>query len=439
MPRLKLIIFTRLPEPGTVKTRLIPALGEKGAAQAHREMTAQTLGVARALFAKNIRCIEVCVAGGDDSALSGWLGNDLKYTRQTGRDLGERMAAAFQRNFQAGYHRIVLVGTDCPQLGLIHLEKAFSLLKNHDMVIGPARDGGYYLLGLRRMVPDLFQTIAWGTDTVFSQTQQSAQKAGLNVAELDCLVDVDTPEDLPVYENVRRGFLSVVIPALNEGSNIQATLEHVGKSDDIEVIVADGGSRDRTVSLAKSWGARIVSAKPNRGLQQNRGAEAAQGNILLFLHADTRLPSDYAQRIRESLADPQIQGGYFRLKFFPSSRRLRLKEKMIAFRAQTFGHPYGDQAYFVRAAVFRHMGGFTEIPLMEDVEFIRRLRRLGRLVYIKTPVKTSARRFLRYGQLRATLRNKLTFLGFRFGVSPERLAKFYYKGSSQDENSAGLK
>ena len=349
-----------------------------GAAQAHREMTAQTLRVARALFVKKYpKRIEVCVAGDEHSVLPAWLGNDLVYTRQTGLDLGERMAAAFQRNFLAGSDRIVLVGTDCPQLGLVHLEKAFSLLKNHDMVIGPAQDGGYYLLGLRRMVPDLFQNITWGTDLVFSQTMHSAQKAGLNIAELDVLVDVDTPDDLPVYENVRKGFLSVVIPALNEESNIQATLQQVGKSDDIEVIVADGGSRDKTVSIANDWGAKIVSAEPNRGLQQNRGAEAAQGDILLFLHADTILPPDYAQHIREALADPRVQGGYFRLTFFPSSRRLRFKEKMISFRFRTFGLPYGDQAYFVRAAVFRHMGGFAEIPLMEDVEFIRRLTPSG--------------------------------------------------------------
>ena len=435
-PRPRLIIFTRTPEPGKAKTRLIPALGEEGAAEAHRDMTTQTLALARACFGKNNRAIEVCVAGENPSSLQGWLGDDLAYTQQSGRDLGERMAEAFQRNFSAGHTFIVLLGTDCPQLSLVHLRKAFASLKDHDMAIGPSRDGGYYLLGLRRMVPAIFRSIEWGTEHVYAQTLRAAQNESLAVAVLDQLRDVDTPEDLPMYENVRKGFLSVVIPVLNEEGEIAETLLHVGHVESSEVIVVDGGSRDKTAAIARSWGAKIVSSRSNRGLQLNRGAEAAQGDILLFLHADTHLPPDYAVRIRRSLSDPRVQGGYFRLKFFPSSRRLRVKEKMIAIRSRGFGIPYGDQAYFVRAAVFRHMDGFPEIPLMEDVEFFRNLKKLGKLVYITSPVLTSARRFLRYGQLRATFRNKLTYLGYRLGVSPERLAAFYYAKSRKQKRSS---
>jgi rSAM/selenodomain-associated transferase 2 len=261
----------------------------------------------------------------------------------------------------------------------------------------------------------------------------------LNVVELDPLADVDSPEDLPLYENVVNRFLSIVIPTLNEETEITETLKHVGAPDFSEVIVADGGSRDRTVALARKWGAQVVSSPAGRGLQLNRGAEQAQGDILLFLHADTRLPPGYASLIREALDDPCILGGYFSLLFFPSTRRLRIKAWMISLRTRCFGLAYGDQAYFVRASVFRHLTGFPEIPLMEDLEFIRKLRRLGQLAFIRSPVSTSARRFLRHGQLWATLQNKVTYFAYFLGVSPERLEKFYYRKNPQVQKDRGAK
>ena len=163
----------------------------------------------------------------------------------------------------------------------------------------------------------------------------------------------------------------------------------------------------------------------------NSGAETAAGDILLFMHADTLPPRDYVQLIRAAMEDLEVLGGYFRLNFQPSTPYLRFKEKKVSFRTKNFKMPFGDQAYFIRAPIFCEMGGFQEIPLMEDVEFIRRLRTMGKLVYLQAPVVTSSRHFQRRGTLRASIVNKIVYYGYFLGVSPNRLARLYSRHSKQ--------
>jgi rSAM/selenodomain-associated transferase 2/rSAM/selenodomain-associated transferase 1 len=427
MDRQRLIIFTRYPVPGRTKTRLIPALGREGAAELHRRMTEHTLWVARGGGFAKPGCLEVCYSGGDLLSMRNWLGDPWGYRPQSGGDLGERMAHAFQAGFAAGKRRIVLIGTDCPGLSSAHLRLAFLSLRNHDVVLGPSHDGGYYLLGLRRMVEGLFSGIAWGGRQVYAQTLKKARAAGLLIRVLNPLSDVDHPEDLDFWYRAERSALSVVIPTHNEEDHIGETLSHLDCGAEKEVIVVDGGSRDRTAETAEKSGARVMVSPSGRGIQMNAGARSARGDVLLFVHADSLMPPGYGSLIRTALRDPQVVGGYFRMRFFPSTFFLRYLELTVDLRTRIFRLPYGDQGYFVRASVFALSGGFAEIPLMEDVEFIKRLRRLGRLAYIQSPVKTSARRFERLGAMRALLRNRLTFLGYKLGVSPERLARWYYK------------
>ena len=163
----------------------------------------------------------------------------------------------------------------------------------------------------------------------------------------------------------------------------------------------------------------------------NVGARKASGDILLFLHADTRLPQDFAQLIRQQMANPNVPGGSFALRFHPSSLLLDIDEKGIAFRTRFLRKPFGDQAIFVRASLFHLMDGYADIPLMEDVEFVRRLNKRGRMVFIREPVITSSRRYIKHGGARVIFRNKITKLGFALGVSPERLARFYYKSHKE--------
>ena len=427
MGRRRLIIFTRYPEPGQVKTRLIPALGEEGAASLQKKMTEHSVAWAASLSERMPNFLEIRYEGKDQNLMAEWLGSGYSYETQGDGDLGERMARAFEENFQKKIKQIVLVGTDCPQMSAFHVKSAFDALKTHDLVLGPTEDGGYCLIGLKQMVPELFVSLAWGTETVFQSTLEKAKNAGLSVKCLVPMRDVDIPEDLTVWEKVSNQYLSIVIPTFNEEEHLRQTLEKVGRIPHGEVIVVDGGSRDSTAEIAEEWGAKVIQSKPNRGRQMNLGAREASGDMLLFLHADTLLPENYSEFIQEALVDPKVAGGAFAWKVEPSTPFLRYLERNVAWRTKIFRMPYGDQAYFVRASLFREMGGYADIPLMEDVEFIRRLRKVGKLAYIPQPVVTSPRRYQKRGPVRTALRNKLTLFGYYLKIPPDRLAKFYYK------------
>lgn len=191
-----LIIFTRYPKPGKTKTRLIPALGAEGAATLQRQMTEHTLAQAKELRGERLVSVEVYFVGGNQQLMQSWLGTSVIYRQQSEGDLGKRMAIAFQTASEAGYQRVVIIGTDCPDLNAQLMVKAFQSLEQHDLVLGPAQDGGYYLIGGRRLIPELFIGISWSTAEVLQQTISIAQKLKLAVTFLPMLSDVDRPEDL---------------------------------------------------------------------------------------------------------------------------------------------------------------------------------------------------------------------------------------------------
>ncbi|MBD2014675.1 TIGR04282 family arsenosugar biosynthesis glycosyltransferase [Microcoleus sp. FACHB-53] len=195
-----LIIFTRYPEPGNTKTRLIPVLGAEGAATLQRQMTEHKLAEVNQLLTFYPLSVEVHFAGGNEQLMQEWLGSSLVYRRQSEGDIGDRMASAFQLSFAAGMTAGVLIGSDCPDLNAPLMAEAFQLLRQHDLVLGPALDGGYYLIGLRRLIPELFTGIPWSTAEVLQQTITIAKRLGLAVAKLPLLSDVDRPEDLSVWK-----------------------------------------------------------------------------------------------------------------------------------------------------------------------------------------------------------------------------------------------
>lgn len=217
-PTEHLIVFTRYPEVGKTKTRLIPALGAEGAAALQRQMTEFTLKqieeladlyksnlMGRSSFPLSIPssvelAVEIRFAGGDRTLMQDWLGSRWSYQPQAAGDLGERMQQAFQSAFERGSRQVVTIGIDCPELDAPRLAQAFQALQGHDLVLGPATDGGYYLIGLRRLIPELFSGIAWGSDQVFRQTIAIAETKGVAIARLAPLTDVDRPEDLAVWE-----------------------------------------------------------------------------------------------------------------------------------------------------------------------------------------------------------------------------------------------
>lgn len=200
----RLIIFTRYPEPGLTKTRMIPALGTQGAANLQRQMTEYTLSKVRELQSCHSIAVEVHFDSGNQQLMQDWLGSDIIYQPQGQGDLGDRMARSLSFALQSGTERVVIIGTDCPGLDAQLMAQAFHQLHCHDLVLGPAIDGGYYLLGLRYFIPELFSGINWGTAEVLQQTVDIAKKLDLSVAYLPQLADVDRPEDLPVWEQVHK-------------------------------------------------------------------------------------------------------------------------------------------------------------------------------------------------------------------------------------------
>jgi uncharacterized protein len=192
----QLIIFTRYPEPGNAKTRLIPALGAEGAADLHRRMTEHTIVQARLLQKHRPISIVVHFTGGSSNQMQHWLGHDLQYHPQHSGDLGDRLIYAFQLAFDQGATNVMVIGTDCPDVTAKLLANGFEKSKAHSLVIGSASDGGYYLIGLQKLIPDLFLNIAWSTNVVLTQTLKIAKHLQLEVAYLPMLNDIDRPEDL---------------------------------------------------------------------------------------------------------------------------------------------------------------------------------------------------------------------------------------------------
>ncbi|NES17420.1 MAG: glycosyltransferase [Symploca sp. SIO3E6] len=198
----RLIVFTRYPEPGKTKTRMMPVLGAEGAARLQRQLTENTLSQVKELAASRPLSTEVHFTGGTEQLMQAWLGADWNYRLQAEGDLGQRMASAFAASFAVGMTRVVTIGIDCPDLKASLIEQAFEALKQHDLVLGPAEDGGYYLIGLQRMVGDLFVGINWGTSQVRQQTVEIAEQLDLKVAFLPLLNDIDRPEDLSGILNI---------------------------------------------------------------------------------------------------------------------------------------------------------------------------------------------------------------------------------------------
>jgi len=218
--------------------------------------------------------------------------------------------------------------------------------------------------------------------------------------------------------------LSVVIPTFGEAALIGEAVAAAGRIGD-EVIVADGGSGDDTVALARRAGAWVVSAPKGRGVQLHAGAEAARGEVLLFLHADVRLPPEARGAIAQALSDDRVAGGNFRLRFEPATPAARFFSLANDLRRRLLRIYYGDSALFLRREAYRRLGGFRPLPIFEDYELVRRLERLGATAYVRTvSAVASSRRFARR-PLRTLLLWTLLQTLYSAGVPAARLAPLY--------------
>lgn len=223
--------------------------------------------------------------------------------------------------------------------------------------------------------------------------------------------------------------ISVIIPVFCEQAGINETIEAVRRlpgGEAAEIIVVDGGPGGETLAAVRDKAVRKVLSAKGRGGQINRGAAIAGGDLLLFLHADTLLPPAAFERIAEAMREEGCVGGAFDLHIDSPGAGFRAIETMANFRSRLTRIPYGDQAIFLRAAAFRTLGGFSEIPIMEDVDLMRRIKRKGWPIFIfRELVTTSARRWKKEGLIFGTLRNWTLITLYLCGVAPERLARFY--------------
>lgn len=425
-PRQKLIVFTRIPEVGRNKTRLIPALGAEGASAFHERLARHAIGRASGFAVCHPGTeLEIRVTGGSTVDGRAWLGGG-EWKIQSDGDLGERLNVAVEEAFESGDDRLVLLGTDCPRLDETRLGEAFDALNRSDVVIGPALDGGYYLIGLKKSEPELFKGILWGGPEVFAQTMERVSKCGLSSTVLGELSDVDMPEDIAEGERalLEGSRVSVIVPTLNEAELLAGTLDRVNGGSPWEVLVADGGSSDETRDIASRMGARVVEGACGRAAQMNLAAASATGEYLFFLHADTVPPEGYQELLIRTLNRPRVAGGAFGLGIDCEIGAAGLIEKLVDLRCRWFGPPYGDQGLFVRRALFDRVGGFPEIRIMEDFRMVGRLKRLGMVVVAREQVRSSGRRWRSGGLIRTFLKHQLMLLAHHIGVPPNVISKF---------------
>jgi rSAM/selenodomain-associated transferase 2/rSAM/selenodomain-associated transferase 1 len=454
--RPAVLIMAKAPRPGAVKTRLQPMLGPDGCAALAGQLIRHAVSVATAAGK-----MAVFLAVGPPDALdeiASLIPAGVRLLRQRGADLGERLANAASDVFEAGHRPVIVIGTDAPALTPGQLARAFrELAHGRDVVFGPARDGGYYLVGLNRPAPELFALDPglWGGNQVLTASLTAARQARLDAGLLPALADLDTPADaealladplLPAAiadalrrrpaqrktpgrkETLRPLQVSIVVPVLNEAAVVSAALERLRRDfPGCELVVADGGSADGTAELAAPL-ARVVRSEPGRAAQMNAGARHAHGEVLWFIHGDTRVGHSALAQIRAALTDPATVGGGLTLRFDQPSFALRYVAWTSNLRARHLHWVFGDQAMFIRASVFDALGGFPRLPLMEDLEMSRRLHGRGRLAVLPATATTSARRFTEHGTWRTLAFMQYLKLLYFLGTDPQRISDRYRAG-----------
>jgi rSAM/selenodomain-associated transferase 2 len=219
--------------------------------------------------------------------------------------------------------------------------------------------------------------------------------------------------------------ISVIIPTYNEEENIKNTILSIIDYTSHEVIVVDGGSSDNTVKSARQMGVKTLKSAPGRAKQMNEGVSLSSCNILLCLHGDSILPTDFLEQIDETLSNPKTGAGAFKLSIDLPGRGARLIEKSANLRAKYFQLPYGDQAIFLKREIFDKVGGFDDVLFMEDYLLVKKIRKFSKIKIAGSAVVTSGRRWQRLGLLKTTLINQCVIVGYLLGFSIPVLKKLY--------------
>ncbi len=419
-----IILFTRYPVPGEVKTRLIPAMGAEGAAQMQKSMTEFTVAHIQDLASDSSYDVHIYYTGGSLEQMQAWLGMQYTYIEQISGTLGQKIQYAFAQAFAQGAEKVLLMGADCPDNRAQNMQEALRLLDTTPCVLGPAQDGGYYLVALKDPMPYIFEDIAWGTESVLASTLAKLDAFAL----LPTLNDVDYKQDIPEM-------ISVIIPSYNEEERIEQTLRAVLQGFRVEIILADGGSNDATCHLAQRLGASICACPPEhrgRAKQMNFATQKAQGEIVLFLHADSLLPPLWDTAVREAMKDSasshELRLGYFRFAVSGEFWGKRVLTWGTNMRAKYLRRPYGDQGFFLRKEHFIALGGYDEVPFLEDVLLTKKVQKIGQLLSLNESLLTSGRRWQQYGFFWVTFVNQALLMAAAWGVDLHTLHRIYRRG-----------
>jgi len=397
MRRNVLAVFARYPEPGKVKTRLASRLGNEAACAIYERMLKRQIAEHRQGSYDSVAFVSPAEKVDAFARLY-----RMRAFPQRGEDLGSRLEDAFRR-LLFEYDAVAVAGSDIPGLSRHRVEEAFAATAASDVVLGPCPDGGYYLIASRKN-PDAFADIPWSTSEVLARTLERIKASGRSSHLLPEEADIDCVEDLPLL----RSRLSVIIPV----TGLDEPDSSVYRAFD-ECILVDGGVEDGITERARSQGATVLSSPKGRAIQMNLGAKTARGEILLFLHADTRLPVNAEELVLRAI-DRGAIGGCFETVFDGAHPLYRLGDFWRNLRARCLGEFFGDQSIFIRRDVFFRLNGYRELRVMEDYDLCLRMRRSGRLAYIPTRAVTSARRFAKDGIVRTWMRDQ--WIKVRFSI-----------------------
>ena len=444
-----IIFFTRSPIGGKTKTRMQPYLSSGECAVLHKAMIKDIYKECTGMSA-DIFVYYTPIEGLE--RLQKIIGTKHIYKLQNGDNLGEKMYNAIAEVLDLGYESCILIGSDIAELRKDHLNTAFNKLENADIVFGKTVDGGYYLVGMKKAVKEVFEVEKYGNSEVFASTLKKLSKLGLKVAYTKTLYDIDTKEDLALHRKRLRKYvprhsryykklqrrnlgkfaldklkISIIIPVYNEEKtivNLQSKLTSLYEK--CEIIFVDGGSTDATLSLIdKKY--KLFSSEKGRANQMNKGALESSGDVLLFLHSDSTLPKNALRQIKKVMKD--YEAGCFGISFNTRSILMKICALMSNYRAGIGHIMFGDQGIFIDRTVFFNIGMFPSLPIMEDYQLSLTLKsKKIKTAMAKSRITTSDRRFTgnSIDKLKLMLKMHRLRSMYRKGVDIEKIA-FLYK------------
>ncbi len=430
--RALVLEFARAPVLGRVKRRLAATEGDHEALRIYRLLAQDVHEALLEAQRRGTLDVLLCVADGPEDgpeaqAVAAWLPGARAVWAQGAGDLGARLERSIERAFAAGAPAVAAVGTDVVGLTPERLAEVFAALEQADVVLAPTPDGGYGLLALKRPAPSLFRDMPWSTPEVAARTRAAARAAGLRLVEIPGLRDVDTAADLAGVLPT----LSVLLPVLDEmprlperlGALTRAAARH---GSDVEILVADGGSSDGGLEAARALGLRVLETRRGRGTQLRAAAEASRGRWLWTLHADADVEDGTLERVLAHARRGTHPWAFVQARVDAPGAFYGVLAVLTEIRARWLKLPYGDQGVLVRRSLYERVGGYADVPLMEDVLLARRLAAHASPACLGGRLTLDGRRWKRHGLARVSIGNLGQLARFLLGGRrAEDLARGY--------------